>query len=274
MQNNSKSTYILIAIIVILLIIGAYLIGTSHTPNSQSTNWSQYPTPQLNNGTTTNPQNQTTPQSNTSNSTLTGDQQNQTSQSNTNSGQTNPQISTANWQNYTNTQHGFSFLYPNTWSQWGNSSEVVCNIHTGATCMFQVDFMDTVSQGIERTDGNNNQIAAAKDHLHVEDHYDSSGVQLYNDELSDYNNSKSIFAQNKSMITVAGQTELVGEVKDTSTINQEHGTTMIPTDYMYVWLLNSAHTGSVYLEFDTPLGTNDATEIANFEQLLQTFQFQ
>ncbi len=182
-----------------------------------------------------------------------------------------PQISSANWKTYTNTGCGYSFQYPNSWSQWGNESNAT-NLQGGIMGRI-IDFMDTASQGIERSDGNNNQIVAAKDHMHVECY--TMGTSVYNDELSRYNNSSDIFAQNKKTIIVAGQTAIIGEMKDTATVSGgEHpGHIIIPSHNMYVFFLHKDQTRALYFEFDTPLGIGDVTELANFEQVLKTFKF-
>lgn len=185
--------------------------------------------------------------------------------------QTNKTISLANWKTYTNTECGYSFQYPASWSLWGHESNAI-NLQ-GNIMSNTVDFMDTASQGIERGDGNNNEIAAAKDHMHVECY--TMGTAVYNDDLSRYNNSLDIFAQNKKTITVAGQTAIVGEIKSTATVSSgEHpGRTLIPSHNMYVFFLHKDQTRALYFEFDTPLGSGDAVEIAIFEQLLKTFKF-
>jgi len=180
-------------------------------------------------------------------------------------------ISTTDWKTYTNTGCGYSFQYPDSWSQLGSQSNAIDR--NGVVLSRLVDFMDTASQGIERSDGSNNQIYAPKDNMHIECY--TMGTAVYNDELSRYNNSSDIFAQTKKTITVGGQTAIVGEMKNTATISGgEHpGRTVIPSHNMYVFFLHKDQTHSLYFEFDTPLGGNDTVEIANFEKLLTTFKF-
>jgi len=184
---------------------------------------------------------------------------------------TQQQVDTTNWKTYTNTGCGYSFQYPDSWSQWGNESNAI-NLQGGIMSRI-VDFMDTASQGIERVDGSNNQIAAAKDHMHVECY--TMGTSVYNDELSRYNNSSDVFAQNKKTITVAGQTAIIGEMKNTATVSggAHPGRTVIPSHNIYVFFMHKDQTHALYFEFDTPLGNGDVAEIANFEQLLKTFNF-
>jgi len=180
-------------------------------------------------------------------------------------------ISTVNWNTYMDTECGYSFLYPDSWSLWGkNSNAIDLN---GNILSRKVDFMDTFSQGIERFDGNNNEIAETKDHMHVDCY--TMGNAVYNDELTRYNNSSDIFSQNKKTITIGGQTAIVGDMKDTATTSSgEHaGRTIIPSHRMYVFFLHKDKTRALYFEFDTPLNGKDAVEIANFEKVLSTFKF-
>ena len=180
-------------------------------------------------------------------------------------------ISTANWKTYINTGCDYSFQYPDSWSQSGNESNAIDR--NGVVLSRIVDFIDTASQGVELSDGNNNQIAAAKDHMHVDCY--TMGTVNYNDELSRYNNSSDVFVQNKKTINVAGQTAIVGDQKNTATISQgaHPGHTIIPDHRVYAFFLHKDHTRSLYFEFDTPLNGNDAVEVANFEKLLSTFKF-
>lgn len=179
-------------------------------------------------------------------------------------------VSISGWKTYTNTECGYSFQHPGSWSQWGNAGNSIDR--NGAVLSNTIDFMDSASQGIERYDGNNNQIAAAKDFMHVECF--TMGNAVYSGELSIYNNSSDIFSQTKKTVTVAGQPAIVGEMRNTSTVSKgEHsGRTIIPSHSMYVFFMHKDQARSLYFKFDTPLG-NDATEIANFEQVLKTFKF-
>ncbi len=184
--------------------------------------------------------------------------------------QTNNVVSTANWKIYTNTECGYSFQYPNSWSQ-GKESNAINLQNTIMSRM--VDFIDTASQGIETQDGKNNQLYAPKDNMHIKCY--TMGSAVYSDELSRYNNSSDIFSQIKKTITVGGQTAIVGEIRNTATVSSgEHaGRTVIPSHNMHVFFMHKDHAHSFYFEFDTPLNVNDATEIANFEELLKTFKF-
>jgi hypothetical protein len=181
-----------------------------------------------------------------------------------------PSVSTANWTMYANTGCGYSFKYPDSWSH-GDESSVV-NLQ-GTVMSRMIDFIDATSQGIERTDGNNNQISAPKDSMHIECY--TMGTSIYNDALSRYNNSLDIFAQNKKTITVGGQTAIVGEVKNTATISggAHPGHMVIPSRNLYVFFMHKDQTHALYFEFNTPLGNDDSIEVAGFEQVLKTFKF-
>lgn len=174
----------------------------------------------------------------------------------------------AEWKTYTNTKYGFSFQYPSTWSQWGKEGEAICDIHTGATCVFNIDFVDTFSQGIERYDENNNQIAATKDFLHVEYHYDSKGTTLYQLALDQFESKEGMYA-NASKIEVAGRTAIM---TDTIISTDGKGNPIIPFHNIIVEFLDKNQVGEFRFVFQTPVSESD-NEILIFQQLLQTFQF-
>lgn len=185
--------------------------------------------------------------------------------------QTKPVISTNNWKTYTSIGCGYSFQYPNTWSQSGKESSVINlqNTIMGRT----VDFIDTASVGIETNDGKSNQIYAPKDNMHVACY--TMGTANYNDELARYNNSSDLFSQTKKIITIDGQTAIVGEMKNTATVSSgDHaGRAIIPSHDMYVFFMHKDQTRSLYFKFSTPINSNDTNEIATFEKLLSTFKF-
>jgi len=175
-----------------------------------------------------------------------------------------------NWKTYTNTDCGYSFQYPDSWSQ-GNESNAI-NLQ-GTIMGRMIDFIDIPSQGIETHDGSNNQIYAPKDQMHIDCY--TMGNAVYGDELTRYNNSSDIFSQTKKTINVGGQTAIVGEMRNTANISSgEHsGHTLIPTHSIYVFFLHKDQTRALYFKFNTPLGGNDNVEIAKFNQLLSTFKF-
>jgi len=181
----------------------------------------------------------------------------------------NYKVSTTNWKTYANVKHGFSFKYPDTWSQWGNESEAVCDLNTGATCVTMVDFMDTVSQGIESYDGNNNEVYAPKDHLHIEYHFDSNGSELYQYATSQFEAKQGLYVINSKKIEVAGKTAIVSDI--VSSINGK-GKPMIPLRFISIQFLDKNNIGEFDFQFSTPK-TNDSTEVSNFEKILTTFKF-
>jgi hypothetical protein len=181
---------------------------------------------------------------------------------------TNSNIFTTNWKTFVQTKHGFSFQYPDTWSQWGNESEAICDLHTGATCTTLVDFMDTASQGVEFYDANNNEIGAPKDKLRVEYHFDSKGTTLYQYALSQYGSKPEIYSYRK--IEVAGRTAIVTD-NDTGNVDSK-GRSTIPKHITMVSFLDKNNVGEFQFVFTTPK-TNKDTEVPNFEKLLTTFKF-
>lgn len=202
----------------------------------------------------------------------TNENENQTTQTNPQTTPSSPQIniSTTNWKTYVNAGCGYSFKYADTWSS-GNESNAVNRQDTIMGRM--IDFIDTASRGIETHDGNNNQIYAPKDNMHVECF--TMGNAVYSEQLARYNSSSDIFAQNKKTIIVDGQTAIVGEMKNTATVSggDHPGHTVIPSHDIYVFFMHEDQTHALYFKFSTPLGTGDAAEIAKFEQLLKTFKF-
>ena len=172
---------------------------------------------------------------------------------------------------YTNTGCGYSFQYPNSWSQLGTESNAVNLQNTIMSRM--VDFIDTASQGVDRADGSNNEIYKPTDLMHVECY--TMGTAIYNYALSSYNSSSDVFSQNKSTITVAGQTALVGDMQNTATVSSgaHPGHTVIPSHRIYVYFMHQDNTRALFFTFDTPLGISDAAETAAFNQVLASFSF-
>lgn len=168
-------------------------------------------------------------------------------------------ISTTNWKTYTNFKHGFSFQYPDTWSQWGDESEIVCDLKTGAICLSEVYFIDNASKGID----------SPKDKLLVQYHLGSRGSEIYQYALSQYESKQGNYIKNSRKIEVSGETAIVSD--NTLTRNGK-GNPMSPLRVLIVDFLDKNNIGSFQFQFFTP-EENSSTEIPAFEKLLTTFKF-
>jgi hypothetical protein len=245
-KNKGFGLIAILLIIVAVLAIGgiAYYIGTKNSSIPQNTQGNNYqpitqnttPSVPVQNNQVNNPVNNSTTTTTT------------TTQSTTSTNIPNGNVT---WKTYTNSQYGFTFQYPDTWSlngPEGNSENL-----SGAIMVHSIYFINS----------------ADNTHITVDYHLAPNGVELYQYALSQYQSSQGNYVANGKEIQVAGNIAL--EASNIWTKNGK-GNPMPPTQSLVVDFLDKQQTGEFELQFTTPVA-GDIQEVANFNQSLSTFQF-
>lgn len=158
----------------------------------------------------------------------------------------------SSWKTYNNNNLGITFQYPESWSKYGEESNVINR--TGVKIGIKINFIDTLSQTT----------------LLIDFNLAPNGIELYNYAVSQYESSLGLYASGGKYIEVAGNKAI--QAFTTMSIDGK-GNIIHPTfRLIIVDFLDKRHTGLFELQFRTPLPDDDI-EVAKFKQLLSTFKF-
>lgn len=161
-------------------------------------------------------------------------------------------VPSSNTKTYSNAKLGFSFRYPNTWSQDGAETEVWLPSGNGASGT-DIHFMDAVSGAS----------------LLIQYRPAPSGAQIYGYNYSQYVSSQGWYATGGTSSTVGGKTAVRASMLAAV---DGRGNALNPQIQTEIVDLLDSRQGSIELQFKTP-APGKAAEIAKFDRLLASFAF-
>lgn len=157
----------------------------------------------------------------------------------------------ANWKTYYNSRLGFTFQYPNTWSNLPEEVEVV-DLYGNITAV-EINFSDTIF----------------KTSFLIGYHFAPNGAELFKYLISQFESANGLYKDGGKMIEVSGCEAL--EAFTTIDMNGKGNVLDPPFRLIVVDFLDKSKTGEIQLQFRVPL-PNDDKEVAKFRRLLSSFK--